>query len=213
MPAVAACRPPTPGGPSPERTAIYPNGAPGWRRGRVAARGSSCLRCGALRVAEVTTLDVNIEDGKIKSCRARVTVSFKYEGQQLGRSPECLVPQDAHDLVPTGDWLVHQIQQQLGGMSDPTDAGLACPAGINLTRQLRQPDASAARRRVRATSSIDGSGSQLRWKFSQPTKASAARAVEACRVQTPEDGCLGRDLANDRASPAYFKAGAEPGSV
>jgi len=32
-----------------------------------------------LRVAEVTTLDVAIEDGKIKSYRARVKLSFKYE--------------------------------------------------------------------------------------------------------------------------------------
>jgi flavin-binding protein dodecin len=31
-------------------------------------------------VAEVTTLDVNIEEGKIKSYRAKVKVSFKYEG-------------------------------------------------------------------------------------------------------------------------------------
>ena len=32
-----------------------------------------------LRVAEVTTLDVTIEDGKIKSYRARLKLSFKYE--------------------------------------------------------------------------------------------------------------------------------------
>lgn len=32
-----------------------------------------------LRVAEVTKLDVTMEDGKIKSYRARVNVSFKYQ--------------------------------------------------------------------------------------------------------------------------------------
>jgi flavin-binding protein dodecin len=33
-----------------------------------------------LRVAEVTKLDVKIEDGKVVAYRARVQVSFKYEG-------------------------------------------------------------------------------------------------------------------------------------
>ena len=32
-----------------------------------------------LRVAEVSELDVAIEDGKVKSYRAKVKVSFKYE--------------------------------------------------------------------------------------------------------------------------------------
>ncbi|MEW6218790.1 MAG: dodecin family protein [Thermodesulfobacteriota bacterium] len=31
-----------------------------------------------LRVAEITKLDMKIEDGKIKAFRARVSVSFKY---------------------------------------------------------------------------------------------------------------------------------------
>lgn len=33
-----------------------------------------------LRVAEVTKLDMVIEDGAVAAYRARVTVSFKYEG-------------------------------------------------------------------------------------------------------------------------------------
>jgi dodecin len=33
-----------------------------------------------LRVAEVTKLDMKVEDGKIKAYRARVNVSFKLEG-------------------------------------------------------------------------------------------------------------------------------------
>ena len=33
-----------------------------------------------LRIAEVSELDVQIEDGKIKAYRAKLKVSFKYEG-------------------------------------------------------------------------------------------------------------------------------------
>jgi dodecin len=32
-----------------------------------------------LRVAEITKLDMTIEDGKVKSYRARINVSFKYQ--------------------------------------------------------------------------------------------------------------------------------------
>ncbi len=35
-----------------------------------------------LRIAEVTKLDVTIEDGKVKSYRARINVSFKYHGEE-----------------------------------------------------------------------------------------------------------------------------------
>jgi flavin-binding protein dodecin len=34
-----------------------------------------------LRVAEITKLDVAIENGKVKNYRARVNVSFKYHGE------------------------------------------------------------------------------------------------------------------------------------
>lgn len=34
-----------------------------------------------LRVAEITKLDVTIENGKVKYYRARVNVSFKYHGE------------------------------------------------------------------------------------------------------------------------------------
>jgi len=33
-----------------------------------------------LRVGEITKLDVTIDDGKVTSYRARVAISFKYEG-------------------------------------------------------------------------------------------------------------------------------------
>ncbi|MDJ0811574.1 MAG: dodecin family protein [Desulfobacterales bacterium] len=34
-----------------------------------------------LRVAEVVKLDMKVDGGKVVSYRARVTISFKYEGQ------------------------------------------------------------------------------------------------------------------------------------
>jgi len=34
-----------------------------------------------LRIAEVNKLDMQIQDGKVSGYRARVTVSFKYEGE------------------------------------------------------------------------------------------------------------------------------------
>ena len=34
-----------------------------------------------LRVAEVSALDLQIENGKVKAYRAKVKVSFKYEGK------------------------------------------------------------------------------------------------------------------------------------
>jgi hypothetical protein len=34
-----------------------------------------------LRVAEVSELDMQIEDGKVKAYRAKVKLSFKYEGE------------------------------------------------------------------------------------------------------------------------------------
>jgi flavin-binding protein dodecin len=42
------------------------------------ARAAGSLR--DLRVAEVSQLDVSIEDGKVSAYRAKVNVSFKYEG-------------------------------------------------------------------------------------------------------------------------------------
>ncbi|MGH2791008.1 MAG: dodecin family protein [Actinomycetota bacterium] len=50
-----------------------------WEKAATAAveRAGSSLR--DLRVAEVSTLDMTLEDGKVKSYRAKVKVSFKYE--------------------------------------------------------------------------------------------------------------------------------------
>ncbi len=51
-----------------------------WEKAAAAAiaRAGQSLR--DLRVAEVTKLDVQIKDGKVEAYRAKVNVSFKYEG-------------------------------------------------------------------------------------------------------------------------------------
>ena len=51
-----------------------------WEKAAAAAveRAGESLR--DLRVAEVSTLDLTIKNGKIESYRAKVKVSFKFEG-------------------------------------------------------------------------------------------------------------------------------------
>jgi dodecin len=51
-----------------------------WEKAAAAAvkRASKSLR--DLRVAEVSELDMVLEDGKVESYRAKIKVSFKYEG-------------------------------------------------------------------------------------------------------------------------------------
>ena len=51
-----------------------------WEKAAAAAvsRASQSLR--DLRIAEVSQLDLQIEDGKVKAYRAKLRVSFKYEG-------------------------------------------------------------------------------------------------------------------------------------
>jgi len=46
---------------------------------RAVERASKSLR--DLRVAEVTKQDLKIEDGKVVAYRAKVSLSFKYEGE------------------------------------------------------------------------------------------------------------------------------------
>ena len=51
-----------------------------WEKAAAAAveRASQSLR--DLRIAEVVELDMQLEDGKIRSYRTKVKVSFKFEG-------------------------------------------------------------------------------------------------------------------------------------
>jgi flavin-binding protein dodecin len=52
-----------------------------WEKAAAAAiaRASKTLR--ELRVAEVVELDMALKDGKVEAYRAKVKVSFKYEGE------------------------------------------------------------------------------------------------------------------------------------
>ena len=56
--------------------------AESWEKAAAAAveRAAQSLR--DLRVAEVVQLDMQLEDGKIIAYRAKVKVSFKYEGKE-----------------------------------------------------------------------------------------------------------------------------------
>jgi flavin-binding protein dodecin len=51
-----------------------------WEKAAAAAieRAAASLR--DLRIAEVVELDMQLEDGKVRAYRAKVKVSFKYEG-------------------------------------------------------------------------------------------------------------------------------------
>ena len=51
-----------------------------WERAAAAAvrRAAKTLR--DLRVAEISQLDMQLKDGKVESYRAKLKVSFKYEG-------------------------------------------------------------------------------------------------------------------------------------
>ena len=51
-----------------------------WEKAAAAAVNLAAKSLRDLRVAEVTTLDMQLENGKVKAYRAKVKVSFKYEG-------------------------------------------------------------------------------------------------------------------------------------
>jgi dodecin len=52
-----------------------------WEKAAAAAVQQASKSVRDLRVAEVSDLDLAIEDGKIKSYRAKVKVSFKYDNK------------------------------------------------------------------------------------------------------------------------------------
>ena len=51
-----------------------------WEKAAAAAVGRAGQTLRDLRVAEISELDMQLKDGKIQSYRAKVKVSFKYEG-------------------------------------------------------------------------------------------------------------------------------------
>jgi flavin-binding protein dodecin len=51
-----------------------------WEKAAAAAVETASKSLRDLRIAEISELDMQLEDGKVKAYRARVKVSFKYEG-------------------------------------------------------------------------------------------------------------------------------------
>lgn len=52
-----------------------------WEKATAAAVAKAAKSLRDLRIAEVSELDVQLEGGKIRAYRAKVKVSFKYEGK------------------------------------------------------------------------------------------------------------------------------------
>jgi flavin-binding protein dodecin len=52
-----------------------------WEKAAAAAVGRASESLRDLRVAEISELDMQIENGKVKAYRAKVKISFKYEGK------------------------------------------------------------------------------------------------------------------------------------
>jgi flavin-binding protein dodecin len=51
-----------------------------WEKAAAAALKRAAKTLRDLRVAEVSQLDMQLKDGKVESYRAKIKVSFKYEG-------------------------------------------------------------------------------------------------------------------------------------
>jgi hypothetical protein len=52
-----------------------------WEKAAAAAVARAAKTLRELRVAEVVELDMTLENGKVQAYRAKVRVSFKYEGE------------------------------------------------------------------------------------------------------------------------------------
>ena len=53
-----------------------------WEKAATAAVSKAAESLRDLRIAEVSELDMQLKDGKIEAFRAKVKVSFKFEGAQ-----------------------------------------------------------------------------------------------------------------------------------
>lgn len=53
----------------------------GWEQAVAAAVARASRSVRDLRIAEVSEMDVQIEDGSVVAYRAKIKVSFKYEGE------------------------------------------------------------------------------------------------------------------------------------
>ncbi|MCH9008004.1 dodecin domain-containing protein [candidate division KSB1 bacterium] len=53
-----------------------------WEKAAAAAVNRAAESLRDLRIAEVSMLDMHLKDGKVEAYRAKIKVSFKYEGGQ-----------------------------------------------------------------------------------------------------------------------------------
>jgi hypothetical protein len=53
-----------------------------WEKAAAAAVNMASKSLRDLRVAEISTLDMQLEEGKVRAYRAKVKVSFKYQGDR-----------------------------------------------------------------------------------------------------------------------------------
>ena len=53
-----------------------------WEKAAMAAVETASKSLRGLRIAEIVELDMQLEDGKVINYRAKVKVSFKYEGKE-----------------------------------------------------------------------------------------------------------------------------------
>jgi flavin-binding protein dodecin len=53
-----------------------------WEKAAAAAVGMASKSLRDMRIAEIEELDLQIENGKVTNYRAKVKVSFKYEGKE-----------------------------------------------------------------------------------------------------------------------------------
>ena len=53
-----------------------------WEKAAAAAVNMAAKSLRDLRIAEIQELDMQIEDGKIRAYRAKVRISFKYQGKE-----------------------------------------------------------------------------------------------------------------------------------
>jgi flavin-binding protein dodecin len=53
-----------------------------WEKAAEAAVNMAAKSLRDLRIAEIQELDMQLEDGKIRAYRAKVRVSFKYQGKE-----------------------------------------------------------------------------------------------------------------------------------
>ena len=59
-----------------------------WEKAAKAAVEMAAKSLRDLRIAEIEKLDAHIKDGKVETYRAKVKVSFKYEGKVSAVAPE-----------------------------------------------------------------------------------------------------------------------------